>query len=73
MTAELQSKIELQNAEFKAVSELAKQYRRITMTAPVDDDYPEVAFEYNRAVENTIRAFKATGRIPDHGKSTPTP
>jgi hypothetical protein len=32
--------IELQNAEFDALTELAKQWGRLQMTPPVDDDYP---------------------------------
>jgi len=55
--------MELQKAEFDAVAELAKQYRRITMTPIVDDDYPEVRHGYEGAVRGVIEAFKANGRI----------
>lgn len=54
-----------QRAEFDAVAELAKQYRRITMTPVVDDDYPAVRFDYERAVRSCIDAFKQNGRLPD--------
>lgn len=57
-------RIELQNKEFDAVSELAKQYRRIVMTAIVDDDYPEVRHQYESAARALLRAFVANGRVP---------
>lgn len=56
-------KIELQNKEFDAVAELSEQYRRITLTPVVDDDYPAVRYDYERAVKAAIEAFKANGRI----------
>lgn len=56
-------RIETQNAEFKAVDELAKQWRRIQMTPPVDDDYPEVRHDYEGAVRGAMAAFKANGRL----------
>lgn len=54
--------IALQNAEFDAAVELAKQYRRITMTPVVDDDFPEVKFDYDRAADAFLRAAVANGR-----------
>lgn len=52
----------LQNKEFDAVVELAKQMRRIELTPIVDDDYPEVRHCYESAVRSLIAAFKANGR-----------
>ncbi len=52
-----------QTAEFDAVAELGKMYRRITMTPIVDDDYPAVRGDYEYAVLNVIRCFKENGRI----------
>lgn len=51
-----------QRAEFDAVAELAKQYRRIELTAPVDDDYPSVRWDYDNAVFEVLKAFRANGR-----------
>lgn len=60
----MQTKLETQSKEFDAVAELAKQYRRITMTPIVDDDYPEVRRDYERALSGLIAALRANGRIP---------
>lgn len=54
--------IALQNAEFDAVKELAEQWRRITLTPVVDDDYPEVRHCYEGAIVRVLRAAKANGR-----------
>lgn len=54
--------IETQRAEFDAVAELCKQYRRITLTPIVDDDYPEVRHDYENAMRSLLRAIKANGR-----------
>jgi len=43
-------RIQTQHAEFDAVARLAEQYRRITMTPVVDDDYPEVRHTYEGAL-----------------------
>ncbi len=56
-------RIELQNKEFDAVKRLAEQYRRITMTPVVDDDYPEVRHCYESAMSDVIDAIRANGRI----------
>lgn len=56
-------RIETQRAEFNAVSVLSEQYRRITMTPVVDDDYPEVRYDYERAVCQLIEALKRNKRI----------
>lgn len=56
-------RIQTQKNEFDAVAELAKQYRRIEMTAVVDDDYPSVRHEYENAVRLVIDAFKDNGRL----------
>jgi hypothetical protein len=50
--------IDRQNKEFEAVRGLAEQYRRITLTPIVDDDYPEVRFAYDQAVRTFIDALK---------------
>lgn len=53
----MSKRIDNQNKEFDAVAELAKQYRRITLTPPVDDDYPEVRHAYESAVRQFIEAY----------------
>lgn len=54
-------KVALQNAEFDAVDKLAKQWRRLQLTPVVDDDYPEIRFEYEQAMRSLIDALKANG------------
>jgi hypothetical protein len=55
-------RIRTQTREFDAVAKLCEQYRRVTLTAIVDDDYPGVRAEYDDAVRATIRAFRENGR-----------
>ena len=64
---ETSNRIDLQNKEFDAVAELAEQYRRITLTPVVDDDYPEVRYDYERAVRALMTAFKANKREVEEG------
>ena len=54
--------MQLQTAEFDAVARLAEQYRRLTLTPVVDDDYPSVRHDYEGAVRAVIAAFAANGR-----------
>lgn len=58
----MKDKIQLQREEFDAVQELSKQMRRIELTMIVDDDYPAVRHDYERAVREIVEAFKANGR-----------
>lgn len=60
---DMNERIEKQNVEFDAVAELAAQYRRITLTAVVDDDYPEVRHGYESAMRTLIDAIRANGRL----------
>ena len=55
-------RFKLQNDEFDACAELAKEYKRVTWTAVVDDDYPEVRHDYERAVYRFLKACAANGR-----------
>lgn len=59
----MKDRIDIQNEEFDAVDRLVKQYKRITLIAVVDDDYPEVRHGYENAVRSLIKAFQANGRI----------
>jgi hypothetical protein len=54
--------IGFQNLEFDAVEELTIQWRRLQMTAVVEDDYPQVRHEYEGALSNLIRMAQANGR-----------
>jgi len=54
-----QGRIDRQNKEFDAVNGLAHQWRRLSMTPVVDDDYPEVRFGYEQAMRTLIDALKA--------------
>lgn len=62
MPDDLRGRIDLQNAEFDACQWLAKQYRRLTATMVVDDDYPEIRHDYESAVRAFLKACKANGR-----------
>lgn len=53
----------LQGAEFDACEELANQWRRIQMTAVVDDNYPYVRSGYEGAMQKFIHAIGANGRL----------
>lgn len=47
-----------QRAEFDAVSALAEQWRRLSLTPIVDDDYPEVRHYYESAMRTLIDALR---------------
>jgi hypothetical protein len=50
--------IDRQNREFDAVNGLAHQWRRLTLTPVVDDDYPEVRFCYEQAMRSLLDALR---------------
>lgn len=52
-----------QNAEFAAVAKLAEEYRNITYTTVVDDDYPQVRFGYEQAVRSLLAALAVNRRM----------
>jgi hypothetical protein len=62
--AETDRRMALQRAEFDAADKLAIQIRRVCLTAPVDDDYPEVRSGYECALRNYIDASKGVRRHP---------
>lgn len=49
--------ITLQNAEFATMARLAEQWRRLQLTAVVDDDYSGVRSDYERALSDFIKAL----------------
>lgn len=63
MSDNIAARMAAQNAEFDAARELSKQMRRIELTPVVDDDYPSVRFDYERAVRGFLDAARANGRI----------
>lgn len=60
-------RIDLQNAEFAAVSRLVSHYRKVTLTPPVDDNYPQVRRDYDRALADLIKKVRK-----NRGESWPT-
>lgn len=56
-------RIVYQNAEFDAVERLAEQYRRISLTPVVDDDYPAVRRDYESAMKVLLEACAYNGRF----------
>jgi NTP pyrophosphatase (non-canonical NTP hydrolase) len=57
------NRVALQCDEFDAVAKLAEEYRRITLTPVVDDDYPSVRRDYERAIGNLLAAMRMNGRL----------
>lgn len=70
-TDKMMARLKSQRAEFDSVAELAKQLRRCDMTPVVDDDYPAVRYDYERAVFAVIEAMRCNGRFEDCRVSTP--
>lgn len=60
---EFDRRLALQNKEFDACAELAKQWGRLKYTPPVDDDYPEVRRCYESALRSFIEALRENGRF----------
>ena len=58
-----QQSIVYQNAEFDAVERLTEQYRRLTLTPVVDDDYPAVRQDYENALKALLQACAYNGRF----------
>lgn len=56
--------LDRQNAEFDALTELAKQWAILQRIAVVDDAYPEYRHKYEGAMLTFIAAIRANGRIP---------
>lgn len=57
--AKAKDSIDLFNDETAALRELNTQYQRLSMTAVVDDDYPEMKFNYDSAVQEFVEAVTA--------------
>lgn len=54
--------VESFSAEIEAARELRRQLGRIEMTPPVDDDFPQVKYEYDQAVRSFLEAAARNGR-----------
>jgi hypothetical protein len=65
-------RMQRQTDEFDACAKLAEQYRRITMTPIVDDDYPSVRRDYEHALGLFIKALEANGRLSPPTQAIPT-
>jgi NTP pyrophosphatase (non-canonical NTP hydrolase) len=63
MSPEFNRRMKLQAAEFEAVKQLAKDWDRLSMTPPVDDDYLEVRHGYESGIETLIAVMRANGRF----------
>lgn len=48
----------LQGLEFEAMAELARQWKRLSMTAVVDDDYPHVRQDWEHALDKFVKAYE---------------
>lgn len=56
-------RIALQNIEFDALRQLNKDFERLCLTPPVDDDYPQVRQGYESGLGFFIDALRANGRL----------
>lgn len=68
-------KFDLLNAEFAAVKNIRDDYRRLSMTAIVDDDYPQMRHNYESGVRELVKALKENRPefftvMPDHGEDS---
>jgi NTP pyrophosphatase (non-canonical NTP hydrolase) len=59
MPKSLEKRMDLQNAEFDALRQLVKDFRRLEMTPVVDDDYPEMRHYYESALHALVDALNA--------------
>ena len=59
----VKDRIDLQNDEFDALTVLSEQWRRLSLTAVVDDDYPAVRYEYEWALRKFLMACEENGRV----------
>jgi len=58
-------RIDLQNAEFDALTKLCEAWDVLKNTAVVDDDYPAMRHRYEDALETFIVALWNNGRFRD--------
>ena len=63
MTVIDMSRIELQNAEFDALTNLSKEWAMLRNVPVVDDDYPRARGRYEEARKVFVEAITANGRI----------
>jgi NTP pyrophosphatase (non-canonical NTP hydrolase) len=66
MSPEWDRRMAAQKAEFDAMAELAKQWRRLELTAVVDDDYPQVRHEWESALSAFIEAMQRNRGMTYH-------
>ena len=65
LSPEFDRRMGLQQKEFDAVKQLAKDWDRLSMTPPVDDDYSEVRHAYESGLSALIDALRANGRLAE--------
>lgn len=51
------------DAELAAIEAAAEQVRRLRLTPPVDDDFPEVKHAYDSSVRTLVEALRDNGRF----------
>lgn len=59
----MKNTVTTQNVEFDALDKLVKQRDRLYATAVVDDDYPEVRYDYENALWDFIQAMEHNARF----------
>lgn len=60
--AKFEAHMKLVDAELAAIENAHKHAQRLRNTPPVDEDFPEVKFEYDRAVRELVAALRANQR-----------
>lgn len=61
--AEAEKSIAALGIELNALEHAARQATRLRFTAPVDDDFPQVKFEYDQSMRILIDAMREYGRF----------
>lgn len=61
-------RMKTQGDEFDAMAKLAERWRPLSMTAVVDDDYPEMRHGWESALADFCDAMRRNGRDPSTGR-----
>lgn len=56
------ARLDLQNAEFDSLRDLAKEFEALCRVPVVDDYYPEARHYYETKLQTFMAALKANGR-----------
>ena len=60
---QFEEQMRLLDVELAAIEGAAEQVRRLRLTPPVDDDFPQIKFEYDQSVRTLVDALNANNRL----------